>query len=263
MSSVEVAGAGLGWVQPVMAVEIAWWALPVAVALLAANALFVAIEFAVVAARPQHLKEVGGTTGRLARRATHDLNRQLAGAQLGITMCSLGLGLVAEPAVAAIFEGLFGEIGFLADTSILGQSLSHVIGFAIALSIVVFLHMVVGEMAPKSWAISHPEDSALKLARTFRAFVTVFRPVIWFMNGIANFVVKLVGEPADEVGQKPDAVNCIRDVPPLPSRLQTQAGSWTAAEQLPRHDREASPTPSHPRGLAERAAHEATPRHHA
>jgi len=76
-------------------------------------------------------------------------------------------------------------------------------------------------------------------------------------------VVKLVGEPADEVGQKPDAVNCIRDVPPLPSRLQTQAGSWTAAEQLPRHDREASPTPSHPRGLAERAAHEATPRHHA
>ncbi len=83
----------------------------------------------------------------------------LAGAQLGITMCSLGLGLVAEPAVAAIFEGALGEWFSLSDTW------THLIGFTLALSIVVFLHMVVGEMAPKSWAISHPESSAMKLAR--------------------------------------------------------------------------------------------------
>ena len=73
------------------------------------------------------------------------------------------------------------------------------IGFTLGLSLVVFLHMVVGEMAPKSWAISDPERSSLLLARPFRAFVRVFQPIIWFLNSVANVVVRLVGvEPQDE-----------------------------------------------------------------
>ena len=117
----------------------------------------------------------------------------LAGAQLGITMCSLGLGAVAEPAVAGIIEGVLGEAFTLSDTT------RHIIAFSIALSIVVFLHMVVAEMAPKSWAIAHPEKSALLLARPFRLFVNVLRPLIRFLNGMANIVVKAVGvEPQDE-----------------------------------------------------------------
>ena len=185
---------------PVLAAQegvvIAWGALGFALVLLALNGFFVAAEFALLASRRSRLEQLASDGSRAARTALkgiRELTLMLAGAQLGITMCSLGLGLVAEPAVAGIFEGLFGKVSFLDETA------SHVIGFAIALSIVVFLHMVVGEMAPKSWAISHPEKSAMKLALPFRAFVTVFRPVIWLMNAMANGVVRVVGvEPQDE-----------------------------------------------------------------
>ena len=175
-------------------VRVDGFALGLALVLLALNGFFVAAEFALLAARRSRIEQLAAEGSKAAKSALsgiRELTLMLAGAQLGITMCSLGLGLVAEPAVAAIFEGALGQV--------LGEPWSHVIGFAIALSIVVFLHMVVGEMAPKSWAISHPEDSALKLERTFRAFVTVFRPVIWLMNSLANLVVKVVGvEPQDE-----------------------------------------------------------------
>ncbi|WP_420453342.1 hemolysin family protein [Ilumatobacter sp.] len=175
-------------------VRVDGFGLTFALVLLILNGFFVAAEFALLASRRSRIEQLaadGKKSAKSALAGIRELTLMLAGAQLGITMCSLGLGLVAEPAVAGIFEGLLGTV--------VGETTSHVIGFAIALSIVVFLHMVVGEMAPKSWAISHPEDSALKLARPFRAFVTVFRPVIWFMNGLANLVVKAVGvEPQDE-----------------------------------------------------------------
>lgn len=177
-------------------------ALGASLVLLAFNGFFVAAEFALLASRRSRIEQLAAGGSKAAKSALagiRELTLMLAGAQLGITMCSLGLGLVAEPAVAGIFEGVFGEIAFLQDNSLFGSALSHIVAFAMALSLVVFLHMVVGEMAPKSWAISHPEDSALKLARPFRAFVTVFRPVIWFMNSLANVVVRAVGvEPQDE-----------------------------------------------------------------
>ncbi len=174
-------------------IHVAWGALGLAVVLLALNGFFVAAEFALLASRRSRIEQLAADGNRSAKSALagiRELTLMLAGAQLGITMCSLGLGLVAEPAVAAIFEGALGEWFSLSDTW------THLIGFTLALSIVVFLHMVVGEMAPKSWAISHPENSAMKLARPFRAFVTVFRPVIWLMNSIANVVVKAVGRRA-------------------------------------------------------------------
>lgn len=177
-------------------IDVNWLSLGVAVTLLALNGFFVAAEFALLASRRSRIEQLAAEGDRRARHALsglRELTLMLAGAQLGITMCSLGLGAVAEPAVANIIEGALGEWFTLTDTA------RHVIAFTIALSIVVFLHMVVGEMAPKSWAIAHPEQSSLRLARPFRFFVSVFRPIIRLMNWLANMVVRAVGvEPQDE-----------------------------------------------------------------
>ncbi len=171
-------------------------ALVVAVVLLALNAFFVAAEFALLAVRRSRIEQLAADGSRRARHALaglRELTVMLAGAQLGITACSLGLGAVAEPAVARLIEGVIGDLVEIPDAAL------HAIGFAIALTIVVFLHMVVGEMAPKSWAISDPEGSALRLAPSFRAFALVFRPLILGMNALANGVVRAVGvEPQDE-----------------------------------------------------------------
>ncbi|MDX2379966.1 MAG: hemolysin family protein [Acidimicrobiia bacterium] len=177
-------------------IQVDGWALVGALVLLVLNGFFVASEFALLAARRSRIEQLAADGDKRAVHALagiRELTLMLAGAQLGITMCSLGLGALAEPAIAGIIEGLLGEAFSLSDTA------RHVIGFTVGLSIVVFLHMVVGEMAPKSWAISHPEDSSLKLARPFRLFVTVFRPVISFLNWLANLVVRAVGvQPQDE-----------------------------------------------------------------
>jgi CBS domain containing-hemolysin-like protein len=173
-------------------------ALLLAVVLLALNGFFVAAEFALLAARRSRIEQLAAEGDRRAQHALsglRELSLMLAGAQLGITMCSLGLGIIAEPAVAGLFEGWMHDLGI--D---LPSGITHAIAFALALSIVVFLHMVVGEMAPKSWAISHPEESALLLARPFRAFAVAFRPVIRFLNLVSNGVVRLCGvEPQDEL----------------------------------------------------------------
>jgi len=176
--------------------DVNWYSLGFAALLLALNAFFVAAEFALLASRRSRLKQLAAEGDKRANQALagiRELTLMLAGAQLGITMCSLGLGALAEPAVSAIIEGLLGELFTISET------VQHLIGFTLGMSIVVFLHMVVGEMAPKSWAISHPEESALRLARPFRIFVGTFRPIIWLLNWVANLVVKLVGvEPSDD-----------------------------------------------------------------
>jgi CBS domain containing-hemolysin-like protein len=171
-------------------------ALFVSVVLLALNGFFVASEFAVVAAKRHRLEEAAETGGRAARAAVNahrELSLMLAGAQLGITLCTLGLGALSEPAIAHFLEPLFHSTG-------LPTGLSHVIAVVIAVSIVVFLHMVVGEMAPKSWAISHPESSALLIAIPFRAFTWTVRPILFVLNGLANACLRLVKvDPIDTV----------------------------------------------------------------
>lgn len=171
-------------------------ALIVAVVLLALNGFFVAAEFALLAVRRSRIEQLAAQGRRPAQRALAGLRQltlMLAGAQLGITLCSLGLGAVAEPAVARVIESA------LDGTVELSPAVSHGIAFVIALSIVVFIHLVVGEMAPKSWAISDPERSVLRLVGPFRLFVVVFRPLIVAMNKLANLVVRAVGvEPQDE-----------------------------------------------------------------
>lgn len=176
-------------------IQVSWWSLGLAVVLLAFNGFFVAAEFALLASRRSRIEQLaadGNKRAKVVLDGLREITLMLAGAQLGITMCSLGLGAVAEPAVSRVIEGALGEAFTLSATT------SHVIAFTIALLLVVFLHMVVGEMAPKSWAIAHPENSALLLARPFRVFVRLFRPIIRLMNWLANLTVRAFGvEPQD------------------------------------------------------------------
>lgn len=172
------------------------WYLVVAVALLLANGFFVGAEFALVAARRSKIESVAETGDRRARAALaslRELSLMLAGAQLGITLCSIGLGAIAEPAVAHLIEsGL--------DGTSLPEGLLHSVSFVIALTIVVFFHMVVGEMAPKNIAIAEPEKSALWFALPFRFFTALLRPFIHVLNALANGGVRLMGvEPQDEL----------------------------------------------------------------
>lgn len=169
-----------------------------AVLLLIANGFFVAIEFALLASRVSRLEPmtVSGDDPRAeaALDAIRDLQPQLAGAQLGITMASLGLGYVAEPAIAALLESAIESFVHLSS------SVLHTISFLIALTIVVVLHMVVGEMVPKNLAIANPEKVARVLAPIHGAYVALLKPVVWFLNVISNGIVRLFGyEPVDEL----------------------------------------------------------------
>ncbi|MBA2311601.1 MAG: HlyC/CorC family transporter, partial [Actinobacteria bacterium] len=173
------------------------WYLLAAVGLLVANGFFVAAEFAITAARRASLEErasEGDGRARTALKSITELSFMLAGAQLGITIASLLLGFIAEPAVATVIEAGVESVVELPP------SVVHAVSFVVALGIVVFLHMVVGEMAPKNMAIADPEKTALWLALPFRAFVNVFRPFIRLLNAIANGALKLFGvEALDEL----------------------------------------------------------------
>jgi CBS domain containing-hemolysin-like protein len=171
-------------------------AIALAVVLLAANAFFVGAEFALISARRsaiEPLAEQGHRRARVTLRAMERVSLMMAGAQLGITVCSLGLGALGEPAVAALIEPALESIG-------LPAALLHPLAFLISLSIVVYLHMVLGEMVPKNIALAGPERSALLLGPPLAALVAVLRPVIWLLNAIANLVLRLIGvRPREEV----------------------------------------------------------------
>jgi CBS domain containing-hemolysin-like protein len=166
-----------------------------AVLLLLANGFFVGAEFALVAARRSKIEALaseGSRRATAALRSVRELSLMLAGAQLGITMASLGLGAVAEPAVANLIEGPLRDV--------VPEQAVHGIALAIALIIVVFLHMVVGEMAPKNIAIAEPERSALWFALPFRIYANLFRPFIALLNWLANGGLRLLRiEPQDEL----------------------------------------------------------------
>ncbi|HSP36935.1 MAG TPA: hemolysin family protein [Frankiaceae bacterium] len=169
--------------------------LAVAVVLLLGNALFVAAEFSAISVRRAMLEPLTETSAR-ARRVLNDLrslSMLLAGAQLGITLCSLGLGAVAEPAVAHVIEGGL-------DVAHVPEALLHPIAFAVALALVVFLHMVLGEMVPKNLSLSSPERLALVLVPALAAFVRVTRPLIRLLNGLAYAGLHALNvEPKDEL----------------------------------------------------------------
>jgi len=174
------------------------WSLIISLLLLVANAFFVAAEFALVASKRHRLEQAAATGSKAARSAiagVRELSIMLAGAQLGITLSTLALGALAKPTVSHLLQPLFDATG-------LPSGISYVFAFLLAVIVVSFLHVVVGEMAPKSWAISHPERSALLLARPFRAFTWVTRPALLALNALANACLRLVKvRPQNELAQ--------------------------------------------------------------
>jgi len=171
-------------------------ALWIGVALLLGNAFFVGAEFAIISARRSQIEplaEDGDRRARLTLRGMESVSLMLAGAQLGITVCSIGLGAVAEPALAHLIEPALASLG-LPDTAI------HAIAFIIALTIVVYLHVVIGEMVPKNLALARPERSAIWLAPPLWFVTRVFSPLIAVLNAVANAALRLLGiQPKDEV----------------------------------------------------------------
>ncbi|RZB18863.1 HlyC/CorC family transporter [Streptomyces sp. F001] len=171
-------------------------ALFVTVLLLIGSGFFVAAEFALVAAKRHRMEKAAAQGQRGAKAALagmRELSLMLAGAQLGITVCTLGLGSVSKPAISHELDPLLHSLG-------LPSALSYGVAFAVAMIVVVFLHMVVGEMAPKSWAIAHPERSAMLLAPPFRGVVKLVRPLIGLLNWVSNALVRLCRvTPRDEL----------------------------------------------------------------
>jgi CBS domain containing-hemolysin-like protein len=164
--------------------------------LLLGNAFFVGAEFALVSARRTQIEPRAQAGSRMARttlRAMENVSLVMAGAQLGITVCSLGLGAVAEPALAHLLEPLAHAVG-------LPDAWLHPVAFAIALAIVVYLHVVLGEMVPKNLALAGPERAALLFGPPMMVVVTALKPVVWLLNTIANGVLRLLRiEPREEV----------------------------------------------------------------
>ena len=171
-------------------------AIGVSVFLLAANAFFVAAEFALISARRSAIEpaaEGGAWAARVTIGAMERVTLMLAGAQLGITICSLGLGYLGEPAVAHLIEVPFHALG-------MPDSLLHPVAFAVALSIVATLHVVLGEMVPKNLALAAPDRAALILGPPMAFVVRVLHPAIAALNWMANAVLRAVRvTPRDEV----------------------------------------------------------------
>lgn len=172
------------------------WALVLAVALLAGNAFFVGAEFSLISARRDRLEaleESGKTRARTVIRAGERLSLMLAGAQLGITICSIILGRVAEPAIAHLIEPPL-------HAAHVPDSLLHPIAFAIGLALVVVLHILLGEMVPKNIALAGPERSAMLLVPIHLMFLRLARPLIAFYNWTANISLRMMRvEPKDEL----------------------------------------------------------------
>ena len=164
-----------------------------AMILLIANGFFVAAEFAFTASRKEVIEKIGTRPAKAALAAMKELSDTLAGAQVGITLATLLLGFVAEPSVARLLETLLGWTP-------LSDDLLHSIALVIAILIVVFLHMVIGEMAPKNIAIASPERLALWLGVPWQAYMTVFRPLVFILNRTANLILRIFGvDPRDEL----------------------------------------------------------------
>ena len=166
------------------------------VALIAANGYFVAVEFAFVAARRSRFVEQAGEGDRRAKRAIQvhkRLSFMLSGAQLGITVTSLVLGFIAEPAIASVLAPLFEATG-------VPEQASLAISVVTALVFVTMAQMVFGELAPKNLAIARPEPVARRLAPSTWIFMRVAGPVIRLFDGAANRLLRLVGvEPVEEL----------------------------------------------------------------
>lgn len=171
--------------------EFSYWKLFLTLFLVFLNGFFVAAEFAIVKVRASQIglyPNISKTTANVSRNILENLDSYLAATQLGITLASLGLGWVGESTMEALLIATLGQ--WISPE--LASQLSLPIGFAI----ITILHIVFGELAPKSLAIQFPTKTTFNVALPLKVFYTIFRPVIWLMNGLANFILKIFGVKA-------------------------------------------------------------------
>jgi CBS domain containing-hemolysin-like protein len=196
--------------------------------LLAVNAFFVASEFAVISARRSQIEplaEQGRRSARTALSAMEHATLMLSTTQLGITVASLLILEVSEPAIHHLLEGPLGLVG-------LPETASAIVSFALALTIVTFLHVVLGELVPKNIAFSTPDRSVLILGPVLVFIARMLRPVIATLNGITNGLVRLFGvQPRSEANSTftLDEVATIVDTSRREGTLQDASGTLTAA----------------------------------
>lgn len=161
-----------------------------ALILVALNGFFVAAEFGIVTLRKTRVRAIaktGGLRGRILYKVHSQLDAYLSACQLGITLASLGLGWVGEPAFARILEPMFVFAG------VTSEQIIHGVSFVIAFGVISFLHIVVGELAPKSLAIRIPEAVGLWSALPLYGFYWAMYPAIWVLNASANLVLRIAG----------------------------------------------------------------------
>ncbi|MFD8673349.1 hemolysin family protein [Streptomyces seoulensis] len=168
----------------------------IGLATLVVNAFFVGAEFALISVRRSQVEPLAMEGDKRARRVLWGLEHVsalLAAAQLGITLCTLVLGVVAEPAIAHLLEPVFHAMG-------VPSGAGHAVSFVIALSLATYLHMLLGEMVPKNIALAEPVRTALLLGPPLVALARALRPVIFTINAFANGLLKLLRvEAKDEV----------------------------------------------------------------
>jgi len=155
------------------------------------NSFFVAAEFAIVKVRGSQLEvkvKSGDRYAVLGKHIVHHLDGYLAATQLGVTLASLGLGWIGEPVVSKIVINVMGLFGVNIE-----PQLAHSIALPVAFVLITILHIVFGELAPKSIAIQRPERTTLLVAYPLQFFYIIFKPFIWLLNGIANLLLKLIG----------------------------------------------------------------------
>lgn len=155
------------------------------------NGFFVAAEFAIVKVRLSQIEvkaKTGNSVAKVAKHITQHLDGYLAATQLGITLASLGLGWVGESVMTEIVNKIFG----LFNVELTGQIATN-LGHVLAFSIITVLHIVFGELAPKSIAIQRPVGTTMALSLPLRFFYIIFRPFIWILNGFANFILRILG----------------------------------------------------------------------
>jgi CBS domain containing-hemolysin-like protein len=166
--------------------------------LLLANAFFVAAEFGLVRVRETQLKELaeaGSSRARLGHHLSRNIDAYLSACQVGITAASLALGIVGEPAVARLIEPLFGWLIALSETAF------HIVSFAIAYGVITYLHIVVGEQAPKYFAIQQALPTTLWSAYPLHIFYRATYPFIWVVNHSANALLKALGMKQSDMAE--------------------------------------------------------------
>ncbi len=165
-------------------------------AFILANGFFVAAEFALVSVRRTRIDQLvaeGNVAAKAVHQAINDPDRFIAATQLGITIASLGLGWIGEAAIAELLEPLLhalSEVGVIPVSHVVA---THAIAAAVSFSLITFLHVVLGELAPKSVALQYPEETAFVVARPTIITENIFRPFIWLLNGAGNAVLRLFG----------------------------------------------------------------------